>query len=330
MTSALLTHREGIAPYWVGDQDPGFDPDLVMAGRTAAQKLDTLGRIPREVVIDDRLFPRFSVVGDDLKCELIGGNQKLVTLKRPDNSYFAGTQLPMVRDAADLRSDRNDEILMQTEDIQSFFASVLLLDGARSKWVYELMEAAVRLCGYIEFPFKFDFDVPRPSTFSSKVMPMIDTPTHGAWPAGHATEAYALATILAGMVDRKAGGTARFDMNAATADINAPARVLMRTAMRISDNRTIAGVHYPHDSICGAVLGVTIGEALINWLSGANKTAVRTLVKADAGTGPHDLTEDSIRTVLGAAPTTRNISAAVDDVSQHLWNKALGEIPEKP
>jgi membrane-associated phospholipid phosphatase len=332
MSSALMTHREGIAPYWTGDVDPGTTPNNVLKNRNAGQKLKSLSDIPREVVIDDQLFARFSVDQSDLHSTLIAQATPLVTLNRPDNAYFANTQLPMVRDAADLRADRIDEILMQTEDITSFFGAVLLLDWSRSDWVFELTEAVVRLCGYIEFPFKFVFDVPRPSLLSSKVMPVIDTPTHGAWPSGHATESFALATVLAGLVDRKAGGQGRFDMNAATLDVNGSARMLMRTAMRISDNRTVAGVHYPHDSLCGLVLGVTLGEALVNWMSEAGETAVRTLDLPGPANPIHDLTEESVRVLLGEAgsnpPNVEQLNAPVDDVSAYLWRKALNQMPK--
>ncbi len=332
MSSALMTHREGIAPYWTGDIDPGITPDDVLKDRSAGQKLKTLSDIPREVVIDDQLFARFSVAQNDLHSTLIAAATPLVTLNRPDNAYFANTQLPMVRDAADLRADRIDEIMMQTEDITSFFGAVLLLDWSRSDWVFELTEAVVRLCGYIEFPFKFVFDVPRPSLLSSKVMPVIDTPTHGAWPSGHATESFALATLLAGLVDRKAGGAGRFDMNDATRDVNGSARMLMRTAMRISDNRTVAGVHYPHDSLCGLVLGVTLGEALVNWMSGAGETAVRTLQLPGGANPIHDMTEDTVRVLLGDGPqdppNVVPLNAPVDDVSAYLWRKALGQMPK--
>lgn len=334
MSSAMLSHREGIAPYWTGDVDPGTTPNNVLANRSAGERLESLSDIPREVVIDDQLFARFSVAGSALNSTLIDASNPLVTLNRPDNAYFANTQLPMVRDAADLRADRIDEILMQTEDITSFFGAVLLLDWSRSDWVFELSEAIVRLCGYIEFPFKFVFDVPRPSLLSSKVMPVIDTPTHGAWPSGHATESFALATVLAGLVDRKAGNTGRFDMNDATRDVNGSARMLMRTAMRISDNRTVAGVHYPHDSICGLVLGVTLGEALVNWMSGAGHTAARVLDLPGPANPIHDLTEDSVRALLGDAhpnqpppPDVVALNAPVDAISAYLWEKALGQIP---
>ncbi len=330
-----MSHREGVAPYWTGDIDPGTTPNNVLDNRTVGEKLEALSDIPREVVIDDQLFARFAVSGSELHSTLIDPANPLVTLNRPDNAYFANTQLPMVRDAADLRADRIDEILMQTEDITSFFGAVLLLDWSRSDWIFELTEAVVRLCGYIEFPFKFVFDVPRPSLLSSKVMPVIDTPTHGAWPSGHATESFALATVLAGLVDRKAGNVGRFDMNDATRDVNGSARMLMRTAMRISDNRTVAGVHYPHDSLCGLVLGVTLGEALVNWLSGAGETAVRTLDLPGPANPIHDLTEDSVRILLGDAapnppppPNAVPLNAPVDDVSAYLWQKALGQMPE--
>jgi hypothetical protein len=41
----------------------------------------------------------------------------------------------------------------------------------------------------------------------------------------------------------------------------------MRLAHRIATNRTIAGVHFPTDSMAGAFLGISIGEFLVAKMS---------------------------------------------------------------
>ena len=42
----------------------------------------------------------------------------------------------------------------------------------------------------------------------------------------------------------------------------------MRQAARIAINRTVAGVHFPADSAAGAVLGLTLGQYLVNRANG--------------------------------------------------------------
>jgi hypothetical protein len=42
----------------------------------------------------------------------------------------------------------------------------------------------------------------------------------------------------------------------------------MRQANRIAVNRTVAGVHFPVDSVAGALLGLTLAEYLVNLCAG--------------------------------------------------------------
>jgi hypothetical protein len=80
-----------------------------------------------------------------------------------------------------------------------------------------------------------------------QIQPMIATPGHGALPAAHAVEAFIVAEVIKHLVDP---GAQNMDLR----------RVLDRGAARISVNRTVAGVHFPADSLSGAMLGQTLGE----------------------------------------------------------------------
>lgn len=80
------------------------------------------------------------------------------------------------------------------------------------------------------------------------VQPIFPTPGHGSYPSGHATQAFAIATVLGHL----AGGSGPMADGA-----------LWRLAARIAVNRTVAGIHYPVDSALGAVLGVTLGRAIL-------------------------------------------------------------------
>lgn len=104
---------------------------------------------------------------------------------------------------------------------------------------------------------------------------IMETPKHGSWPSGHATEAFAIATLLAGMIFvRTHPGTDAFRAKDEIADSDSVANLLFRIATRIADNRTIGSLHFPTDSFAGAFCGIAMGEALVNHLRGAPKTAV--------------------------------------------------------
>jgi hypothetical protein len=87
-------------------------------------------------------------------------------------------------------------------------------------------------------------------------MPMIPTPGHGAFPSAHAAEAFAVATVLEGLLETE---TAKGHY-ASPANLK---RLLFKQAERIAVNRTIAGMHFPIDSYAGAALGETVGRIVL-------------------------------------------------------------------
>ena len=98
--------------------------------------------------------------------------------------------------------------------------------------------------------------------FSPQVQPMIPTPTHGSLPSGHATEAFLMARLLWKLLIHS----------------NAPqykdhgywGQMLMRQAARIATNRTVAGVHFPIDSVAGGILGLVLAEHVCQMSCGGN------------------------------------------------------------
>jgi len=77
------------------------------------------------------------------------------------------------------------------------------------------------------------------------VQPVLMTPGHGAYPAGHSTQMHLVRLLL---VDAwKLGGTA--------GDWRAEAATqLERLANRIAENRVVAGLHYEADNEAGKLL----------------------------------------------------------------------------
>ena len=114
--------------------------------------------------------------------------------------------------------------------------------------------------------------------FSPEIQPIIQTPGHGALPSGHATEAYALATVLTHLYGQAEGDAY---LNLAWEEADAPSQ-RFKLAARIAINRTVAGVHFPIDSAAGCVLGVTLGEYLVARASEKAKLNRRTYEPRDA------------------------------------------------
>lgn len=89
---------------------------------------------------------------------------------------------------------------------------------------------------------------------------MIVTPGHGALPSGHATEAFAAALVLWELIrdrGKKPYGDPGYGVQ------------LMGLAARIAVNRTVAGVHFPIDTVAGALLGLTLGDYFVARANGA-------------------------------------------------------------
>lgn len=217
------------------------------------------------------------------------------------------------------------EIVLQTDDILSFFGSAQYLQDTTTEWTLEILRAVIRMAGYLVHPLKYHFDIPRATAFDQRAMPIIQTPTHASWPSGHATEAFAVATVLDGLSDLKADSS---QMVKADDHVKEPS-LNMRIAARIADNRTIAGVHYPMDSLAGAVLGITTGEVLLNYMSGKAKTPKRDLgIAADLKKRDFNLGE--LNNVLNGADSktstlpSRDVMA--DKVSEEMLRLARMEL----
>ncbi|NNF72069.1 MAG: hypothetical protein HKN02_07765, partial [Rhodobacteraceae bacterium] len=210
----------------------------------------------RALLFDAALSDPFKVSrsGDKAIVELAG--KQLITIQKPDEAKLE-QQLAHLRTYADLRGDRVAEIQVQTDDILSFFSAITYLDEKRRGHTLELLNATVRLAIHVEMQIKHYCRTRRPQALSNQVQPMIQTPDHSAFPSGHATEAFAVATVLYLLREDGAGTYAN-----ATSGLGGHSDPLYRAAHRIATNRTVAGVHYPCDSAAGAMLGLALGTAV--------------------------------------------------------------------
>jgi hypothetical protein len=145
-------------------------------------------------------------------------------------------------------------------------------------------------------------------------MPMIPTPGHGSFPSAHATEAYAVLTVLEALV-KKWGSLA---------DDDSRLKVMRGLAERIAVNRTVAGVHFPVDSWAGAALGTAVGRAVLG-RCGQTLDMPSFVYKADEASDffDHDFQNDPAGHGLthGSTPYTSGAKPAYS----WLWEQAAKE-----
>jgi hypothetical protein len=160
----------------------------------------------------------------------------------------------------------------------------------------------------------------RPGDLGARVLPMLPTPDHGSFPSGHATEAFAVATVLSGLV-RSEVGSKHFPAGEKLVAL------LHKQAERIAVNRTIAGVHFPVDSWAGAALGVAVGQIIL--AKSGEPSAKPVGYEYDAKAESDFLLADFLvaATANGHGLTARPGAIAVDisPVFQWLWNEAKAE-----
>jgi membrane-associated phospholipid phosphatase len=253
VADALIRHREGIVGTWA--PAPSLAPPFPLLDDPL--ELEQWEPWVRAATIDFDLVSHltFSVASATASAtvshvEITGAAAATVTpiatIVRPPQKTFAD-QLTFLDQYADLREDRASEILAQLGPAVAFWTSVANLHPTRTRWTLELLDAILRLCNYVEMRFKHALACPRPIAYSPQVQPIILTPGHGTLPSGHATESFAVASVLSAL----RGG------------VPALADQLHRQAARIAINRTVAGVHFPVDTAAGYLLGDTLAEYFI-------------------------------------------------------------------
>jgi membrane-associated phospholipid phosphatase len=308
LAHALTMTRDGIVSYWPADpaslQSPVKPKDLrYLSGNRRVQML--LGAL-------SGLFEVVEVVGG---AELKTRGAVAFKTGTPDATKLK-SQMALVGNYAELRIDRNTEIVAQAADIMQFFGSVANLFTPARKHSFELLSAVQSLCVLIEMQMKHLCWTPRPIDFAPQIFPVIDTPDHSSFPSGHATEAFALAAVLHRLMtgENAATGTGKWAMP-------------FRLAHRIAVNRTIAGLHFPIDSAAGALLGCAIGDAVFALSNTGGKIAPRSFV-AEAFTGDFEVNwlKKNVQTAAdGSAATSHPLAIALWDMAKEEWPAPQGE-----
>jgi membrane-associated phospholipid phosphatase len=117
------------------------------------------------------------------------------------------------------------------------------------------------------------FRSPRPSQLCLAITPMIDPPVTPSYPAGHAVQSYLISYLLAYSLSNAAGNTnlPQHTLPAPTsslatflADLTRPRGPLFDLADRVSENRIVAGIHYPTDIRAGRAVATQIFKDIQN------------------------------------------------------------------
>jgi membrane-associated phospholipid phosphatase len=252
--------------FWDGTV-PTPKPD----GADDLTRLMRLAPFPRASVLAHEGASLFTTRPGPKPRHVVRTDSDLISLTPPEAPKIA-EQMAEVRAAMDLRADRLPEILSQTDGFLPFFAAQMPFGLNRRPMTVHLIQALLDTVISIEQRMKHLCSVARPVDLSPQIQPVIETPGHSGYPSGHATEAFAVATLLSAL-RLSADGTAdatlvdgvltRLCPAAESASVTDPVILLYRLAARIADNRTVAGVHYPVDSAHGALLGLSSTLALV-------------------------------------------------------------------
>ncbi|MCU0920564.1 MAG: phosphatase PAP2 family protein [Burkholderiaceae bacterium] len=260
-----MQNRDGIVGSWVAASN--YPPQLPEETANATANLKRWEPWVRATLIDFDLYSRLHFAAEapgftlwDVGINAPGGapvatTQRIVRMSRPgpgNAKPFWNKQLDILASWADLRAERNGEILAQLSPPLAFWSSIENLRPDRHRATLELLWAALRLANHVEMRFKHALACRRPVEMSAQVQPMIGTPGHGSLPSGHATEACIVAHVLWSLVHNANNSALTWFEQ------------LMRQAARVAINRTIAGLHFPVDSAAGQVLGLALGEYFVH------------------------------------------------------------------
>ncbi len=328
-SGALVTTRDGIVGSWTSPKsgkepkDAALDVGRQMRrweARVRGQVLDFVLLSAFKLQVDPEASAATFLVRDE-----DDNKYELVELVRPSADYLLKNQLFHVFNYADLRRDRAPEILSQIKGIELFFGALTPFHPERHHFTLELLEAFYRALVSAEMRIKHALAVPRPVEFSPQIMPMIQTPGHGSFPAGHASESFMVATVISALMGEAQSRYAGWDDK------------LARLAARISVNRVIAGMHFPIDLAAGLVLGLAAGHYFVALAKGSGKL---NRYKFDSGAyGNRDFPGEQFSwsnilktgaTVpsfvsLGEEPFTLKPSAAEHSPLRWLWSQAVEE-----
>jgi hypothetical protein len=141
------------------------------------------------------------------------------------------------------RDIREEAIAAQAGDFTTYFADLLACSPASRPATWSLVLIGLQVGGLVVTRLKKKHMRARPAQVWPAISPDIPTPPHPAYPSGHALQAYLIADCVS---------------------LVAPAMksALCHLAKQISDNREVAGVHWPSDAEGSRRIRVPVMEIL--------------------------------------------------------------------
>jgi len=143
----------------------------------------------------------------------------------------------LLRKRDEQRATRTVEISVQDQNPQAYWWHVLSLDLRTKYYTAVLIEIGMAVGTLVAMRMKWKAKSPRPSQLLPALVPAIPVPPHPSYPSGHSLQSHLIKHILndgLGFGDKH--------------PMRAPVRAL---AVRIADNREIAGVHFQEDTLGG-------------------------------------------------------------------------------
>jgi hypothetical protein len=196
----------------------------------------------------------------------------LVTIRRPPTFDIYEKQMKLVRTRSRLRADRSAEILSQVTPQFAYWAGICNLHPETTPRTIEVLFTALFFSMLITQRIKHALDCPRPNDVSSLVQPIIMAPAYTALPMGHATEAYMFARVMSSLCRQDL--VVDEDLAVPSKPASQMCDQLYRLARRISDNRVIAGIHFPIDAPAGYVLARALSDYFVA-RSGSTPTTIK-------------------------------------------------------
>lgn len=231
------------------------------------------------------------VIGNDGAGKAVDwqpGYQALATTPVPANAAFPTNTPPSNMTRADLgaqvkrmlelsleREDRFAEILDQDAGLGAidYWVGMLKIDAASNPGTSQMVHVARRIGEYVSMCLKGYFRCPRPSQVAPSITPMFDPPRTPSFPAGHAIQSYLISYLLAYSLADNGGSTnlPQHTLPSPTATIETfltaatrPRGPLFDLAKRVSENRIVAGLHYPVDIRAGRAVATKIFQDIQN------------------------------------------------------------------
>jgi hypothetical protein len=260
------------------------------------------------------------------KVQAVGADILTLSLNTDTSSLgFWQRQIDDLRTQKWNRDDRLSEIDLQQTDLHSFLGLAVPIAADTHPWLMVLLDAVQEVAFRVATEVKDIFRMPRPHMLAHDLAPPIRTPSHSAFPSGHATEAFAAAAVLGALFPQSFW-------------------LLRQMASRIAVNRGYAGVHYPVDHHAGAILGDLLGRQIVKSMYGidlANSTATAAIAFAAPNLPPASLNlgisvEDyalasPILNAKPTRPTSAHLANAVaagglTGILPWLASKVLGDV----